>query len=187
MNSFLQAFLDGDERVFRQIYQSEASQRIRKDVRFKGGTAEDAEDVVVLSIMKVQELVRNGKYQDQEKFYGYLRTVGSYVYMEERHKKFKAPYREKEVLVEDESSLIQEAGIEINSFEEEMENLEEKITISKYIKSLGRRDQEIIHLRYFEELSLVDIGKKLGIKQPNVAHFRILKRLRKILDKKNGQ
>ncbi|MBX2871784.1 MAG: sigma-70 family RNA polymerase sigma factor [Saprospiraceae bacterium] len=187
MNSFLQAFLEGDERVFRQIYNSEASQRIRKDVHFKGGSAEEAEDVVVLSILKVQELVRTGKYKDQEKFYGYLRTVGSYIYKEERHKKFKAPYREKEVLVDDESSLILEAGVEFNSFELEMESLEEKITISKHIKSLGRRDQEIIRLRYFEGLSLVDIGKKLSIKQPNVAHFRILKRLRKILDKKQGQ
>ncbi len=184
MKSFLQAFLEGDQKVFREIYNSEASERIRKDVRFKGGTVEEAEDVVVLTILKVQELVRNGKYEDQEKFYGYLRTVGSYIYREERHKKYKAPFREREVLVDDESSLILKAGVEYNSFEVEMEDLEEKITISKYIKSLGRRDQEIIHLRYFEGLSLVDIGKKLGIKQPNVAHFRILKRLRKILDRK---
>ena len=187
MKSFLQAFLEGDERVFREIYKSEASERIRKDVLFKGGTPEDAEDVVVLTILKVQELVRNGKYEDQEKFYGYLRTVGTYIYREERHKKFKASHRDKEILVDDEYSLIREAGVELNSFEVEMEDLEEKITISKYIKSLGRRDQEIIRLRYFEGLSLVDIGKKLGIKQPNVAHFRILKRLRKILDKTKGQ
>jgi len=186
MKSFLKAFLEGDPKVYREIYNSEASNRIRLDVKYKGGTPEEAEDVLVLAIMKVKELIKKGKYKDQEKFYGYLRTVATFVYKEERKKKYKAPHLKKEILVGEDFDFAEKGGTELNSYEQAIENLEEKVAIHKQIKSLGQRDQEIVHLRYFEELSLVDIGKKLGISQPNVAHFRILKRLKKRLDGKKG-
>lgn len=186
MKSFLKAFLADDQKVYREIYHSEASNRIRMDVKYKGGTPEEAEDVLVLAILKVKELIKKGKYKDQEKFYGYLRTVAAFIYKEERKKKYKAPHLKKEVLMGENFDFAEQGGMELNLYEQAFENLEDKVAIHKHIKSLGQRDQEIIRLRYFEGLSLVDIGKKLGISQPNVAHFRILKRLKKRLEGKKG-
>lgn len=181
MKSFLTSFSEGDPKIFREIYQSKASQCIRNDVTYKGGTPEEAEDVLVLAIMKVKELIKNGRYTEQENFYGFLRTVASYIYREERRKIYKAPYLKKEILVGEDFSVAEEGEAELYSYAEEFENLERKVAIHQSIKLLGQRDQEIIHLRYFKGLSLVDIGKRLGISQPNVAHFRILKRLKKLL------
>ena len=187
MKSFLKAFIAGDPKIYREIYYSEASNRIRLDVKYKGGTPDEAEDVLVLAIMKVKELVKQGKYKDQEKFYGYLRTVASYVHKEEWKKIYKAPHLEKEVLLGDDFNFAEKEETELYAYEEEMEDFENKIRIQKSINSLGARDQEIIRLRYFEDLSLLDIGRRLGISQPNVAHFRALKRLKKLIGKKKGQ
>lgn len=183
MKSFLESFLEGDPKVTREIYESEVSQRIRQDVRYKGGTAEEAEDVLVLAIMRVRNLMKDGKYENREKFYGYLRTVARFVHKEESRKIFNAPYQKKEVLVGEVANLTEEGAVEWFTYQEDLEDFEEKLAIHKCINKLGQRDQEIIRLRYFEGLSLVDIGKRLGIAQPNVVHFRIIRRLKKLLKK----
>lgn len=185
MNSFLQAFLSGDPRTLKEIYESETSDQIRNDVIYGGGTPEDAEDVLVLSILRVQKLIKSGKYQD-ENFYGYLRRVSRFVYKEERRKKYKSGYYEKEQLVNDPFSLLMDRENMHLHLREEIEDLEAKVELNKVIDTLDNRSRRIIKLRYFEGLSFVEIGKVMNINQANVVHFRIVEKLRKKLKEKKG-
>lgn len=184
MESFLQKFLDDDPKTLREVYHNSVCDWIRKDVRNKGGTPEDAEDVVVLTIIKAQKLIRLGKYKEEGKFYGFLRKVGNWVRLEEWKLKKRDRSSELELSLEEELISILEAKGPLASLQVEMENIADQIEMDRYINSLDKRGQEMIRLRYFEGYSLIEIGKKLGINQPNVAHHRYLKKLRKIITRK---
>lgn len=186
MESFLQKFIDDDPKTVREVYHNSACDWIRKDVRNKGGTAWDAEDVVVLAIIKAQKLIRLGKYKEEGKFYGFLRSVGNWVRLEEWKRKKKDLSSELEVNLEEELISILEAKGPLASLPEEMENIADQVEMNNYIKSLDKRGQEMIRLRYFEGYSLVEIGEKLGINQPNVAHHRYMKKLRKMINSKKS-
>lgn len=181
MKSFLDDFLEGDPRILHEIYHSKTSDQIRRDVRRKGGNDEEAEDVLVFAILRVRELMKQGKYQDQQKFYGFLRTVSSYIYKEHRAQKSREPFHENEIPMDEEITTILEAMGRMNSLEVEKVSVELKLRLEKAIKHLKKREQELIQLRYFKGLSLIEIGKQLGIRQPNVVHHRILKKLKKLI------
>ncbi len=184
MESFLQKFLDDDPKTLREVYHNSACDCIRKDVRNKGGSPEEAEDVVVLAIIKAQGLIRKGKYKEEGKFYGFLRSVGNWVRLEEWKRKKRDLSNELEVSLEEELISLLEAKGPLGSLQEEIENIADQVEMSNYINRLDQRGQDMIRLRYYEGYTLVEIGKKLGINQPNVAHHRYLKKLRKIINRK---
>lgn len=67
---------------------------------------------------------------------------------------------------------------------DENENLIDKLALAEIISSLGKREQEIIRLRYFNDRTQTDIAKELGISQVQVS--RMEKRILKIMKERLG-
>lgn len=99
----------------------------------------------------------------------------------------------------DEINLLQVSSIdeqfkEVNnspkkepSTEEVVEKEEVLTALAESIENLPERDQQIVKLYYFEELSLKEIGKLLGISDSRTSqlHIRSISRLREMLDRRN--
>jgi len=181
--SFIDGLLNNNPKTLAIIYNGSIGDIIRKDVCSKGGSQEDAEDVLVLAILRAQKLIANGKYQAEGKFDAFLRNVAYWIWREELKQKRTNNWNQIAFLLDDESQSLLESQNQPRQLQEEIKDLEEKIKIHEYINELGPRCQEIIKLRYFEGYSLVEIGQILGINQPNIVHHRCIKRLRKKINR----
>jgi RNA polymerase sigma-B factor len=74
-------------------------------------------------------------------------------------------------------------GENIGTMDRSLENYEERVVIREAISRLEPREQQIIQLRYFEELSQTEIAEQMGMSQMHVSRLlrRALAQLKKLL------
>ncbi|QOS98833.1 sigma-70 family RNA polymerase sigma factor [Brevibacterium sp. JNUCC-42] len=77
----------------------------------------------------------------------------------------------------------------IGSLEDGYSQVEESMMLTKIYKVLTGREQEIITLTYFENLSQKEVGERLGISQMHVSRLqrRALQKLRESLRANLGE
>ena len=68
--------------------------------------------------------------------------------------------------------------------DKELESLDDRMVIEETIKSFSPREQEVIRMRFVENLTQVEIANKLGVSQVQVSRFlrRTLKKVRERID-----
>jgi RNA polymerase sigma-B factor len=83
----------------------------------------------------------------------------------------------------DEDDLQVCLGENVGALDQSLENYEERVVIREAISRLEPREQQIIQLRYFEELSQTEIAEQMGMSQMHVSRLlrRALAQLKKLL------
>ena len=68
--------------------------------------------------------------------------------------------------------------------DKELESLDDRMVIEETIKSFSPREQEVIRMRFVENLTQVEIARRLGVSQVQVSRFlrRTLKKVRDRMD-----
>ena len=76
--------------------------------------------------------------------------------------------------------LVDEAESEVAA-----ENIMNRILVGQAMEKLGETEQELIHLRFFEDKTQTEVAKKMGMSQVQISRMekRILKKLREISHK----
>ncbi len=135
---------------------------------------------MVLTLIRCKDLIIKGKYNETGKFEAFIMGVAKKILLEEVKLRSRelVPYQE---ISED--HLWRAPGNEATSggSNAEIESLFEQVKIKACLAKLGERCRKIIQLFYYEDNTLVDIGKQLKINQPNVTHHRCMKRLKKMV------
>jgi RNA polymerase sigma-70 factor (ECF subfamily) len=164
-----------DEQAFEILYNHYFS-RIYAFVFKRTGHHEITEDIVSLTFMKVFTNIK--KYQHQ----GY--SFGAWVYRIANNNlidHYRKAGRKKEVDIE----AIAEPKSQEGGPEFEAGRAQDRIFVHSILKKMSTKDQEVLHLKFFAELSNVEIAQTLNISANNagVIIHRALKKFDQLYKK----
>jgi len=164
-----------DDQAFSQLYDFYFP-RVYGYIFKRVGNHEAAEDIVSVTFMKVFTHIKS--YQSQ----GY--TFGAWVYRIATNNlidHYRKEGKRKEVNIDDVYHLHDEQ----KSPEERMQISYEYNLVQKVIANLSPKYQEILHLKFFAEMTTAEISQSLGITENNVRVilFRALKNFNKVYEK----
>lgn len=166
-----------DNRVFNYLYQKYGPV-LTAYVLKNNGTKEDGIELLQVTILKIWNIVTEGKYKEQGKFGGFLFTVASNTWKQELNKRKKAGTQalgKMELLLKDEGS----------------EDLEWKIakhskldSIYQGINELDDTCQELINLFHLQKVSLLEIAEQKNYPYNNLKKriFNCRKKLKRLLN-----
>lgn len=154
-------------------------ERIYRFVYFKLGSKEEAEDATNDIFLRVWRYLTLDTHKRVQSFSGLLYFTARNVIIDIYREKAKRPtinIDEPGVLeIKQDSSLLEEIDLKSSN-----------LRVEKHLRRLKQEYQEIIILRYIEELSVSEIATMLGKKQINVRVIlhRALKKLKALMDEK---
>lgn len=153
----VQLYVNGNDKAFDEIvrrYESKVFTYIKRIVTDQ----EEAEDIYQEVFMKVIVLLRNGKYSDQGKFGLWILRVAHNMIVDRFRRR---PSDIANSLDDDNNNIMCNADFAIN------ENREQELVDGQLLKDVKRliallpdNQQEIITLRFDEELSFKEIAEK---------------------------
>ena len=138
------------------------------------------EDVYQETLKKIVKGLRNG-YREEGKLSGYIGTLTRRTTTDAMRKQMRQPLAipigEAQEFLDDPTNLPQEDPAEHMLREEHLR------TIRDTLNHLSMKNQEIIHLKFFEDLSNTEISKKLDMPVGTVGSriWRVEERLRTLL------
>lgn len=137
--------------------------------RYVGKTS-CAEDIVIETFIKIIPHLGKLNLEDGHKARNYLVTVVENLTLDELRKKKILPLKEE---------FLGEFWLD-----EELDEAENKELVIQAMKKLKVQDEQILRLKYLQELSNPEIAKLLSIKEPTVRKRleRARKRLREIVE-----
>lgn len=175
--------IKADPKAIEEIYQGPLGDNIRSYVKRKGGDQYIAEDVLTITIYRVINLLKEGKYKEQNRINGFIMVVAKNIYKEEK----KRHRNNRKITTTDPSIIAQNGQLNYNgSLDSEMDQLFEKQYIAQLLQRLSERDRKVIRLYYLEGYKLVEIDKMLNLSKnhANVICARALKLFKKWLPQK---
>ena len=195
INSLVELALDGNERAMTMLLDKHRAQlqhlvSLRMDRRIQGRV--DAADIVQDALIDAAR--RLSEFRDQNKmgFYVWLRWITSERLLNTHRRHLGSQIRDakREVPIDRQEpdatpiALSQQLAGRLTSPTKVVARRELQMAIENVLEQLDPDDRAILMLRNFEELSLTQTAKALGIKRSTAGkrHIRALKRLRKALD-----
>jgi RNA polymerase sigma-70 factor (ECF subfamily) len=149
----VERFMNGDMRAFDEIY-SFFSVKLYKFVDSIIKSEQDAQDLVQEVFVKVWE--NRHRLKKKSSFNSYLFTVAYNSTISFLRKKVKEPQ------YVDFINSIQEEEVELNFSDDSNENeVREKINL--LIEQMPKKQREVFKLKYFQQMSYVEIAKNMGI------------------------
>ena len=131
--------------------------RIVRQVRYKlGEDNDDCEDVINDSRMAILIALREGKFDISKGV-----PLASYIYAITTNKiynYYRYNYKQKEAA----SELAIDSVFTLN-IDSDLEKKELRDSIKNFLSSLEIKYQEVLYLKYYEDLSISNIGKKLNL------------------------
>lgn len=183
--SFVELLKEEDTRTLSELYQGKTARDIKRSVRRKGGTRENAEDVLVDTILRIIKLIQENRYQEEGKFKAFFYQVGTWVWREElkRLGKIKIKYLEEidEKIEHELRKQERDQPLIKNIYE-----LTHLPLILAFLKK-NKRCEKIFQLRFIENYSLVEIQKDFDVSHANVNCKRCIERLRKYIESQTNQ
>lgn len=161
-----------DKDAFEQIYKT-FYQRIYRYILYNTQDAFLAQDLCQETFLKAWKSISSFSHRKGGSFQAFLFTIARNCIIDNSRKRKELPINQ---------------GFEVES----LENLEEKAQtwdneklVSSALQRLGELEKQIIVLRYFEDLTMIEIAKILKIKEGTlrVKIHRVLKELKEILEK----
>lgn len=170
-----------DPRAIKLIYKGPLGKSIRKYVLKRGGDAVLAEDVLVITILRVMKLLKNEKYKEDNRIDAFIMGVAKNVFKEEtkREKRKRKKVTSVDPVLLSDYQDIQNTG----SLTKEMDQLFLADQLNKYLKKLSKRDRLVIDLHYLKGYKLIEIDKMLNLSKnhANVICSRAIQFLKKII------
>lgn len=155
----VQLYVNGNDKAFDEIvrrYESKVFTYIKRSVPDQ----EEAEDIYQEVFMKVVVLLRNGKYADQGKFGLWLLRVAHNLMIDRFRRQ---PSEFINSLDDEDNNIMYKSDFAVNeNREQELIDSQLMKDVKQLIALLPKNQQEIIALRYVEELSFKDIAAKTG-------------------------
>jgi RNA polymerase sigma-70 factor (ECF subfamily) len=132
--------------VFRRVLNSDISQ-----------------DIVSNTFFKVLDSIKKFKWVDMASFNGWIYRIA----INEVHQYFRKQKKYKFVPEEEIEKFFttQQRSEDIEFVEKELDQHESFMKLNKAIRKLKPKYQDIVHLRYFEELSLPEIASAMKMKE----------------------
>lgn len=170
----------GDHDAFEEIYDAYFERIIRYAAR-RALDHDAAQDISAHVWLKVIDKLGKFKWQHEYSFTGWIFRIAN----NEVNDYFRKASKYKKVTFDDISDKLidQKTEDQRKSFERSMERDSQYIKLNKQISVLSRKQQDIIHLYYFERLSYKEIAIALNMKNGAVRMniSRALKSLHKQL------
>lgn len=144
------------------------------------GRVEAAEDIVSEVFLKV--FTKLQAYRETEgSFRSWLYTVATNTLIDHCRKssvKLELTVEEMPEIIDDEQDQVRH-----------MKQLEDKVLIRKVLDQLPAKYQKVLHLKFFAELSNIEIAESLHISANNVGVllYRALKKFEEVYSKQNAQ
>ncbi len=136
------------------------------------GDLDAAEEAVQETLVRAEEAVRNARLKDPEKLGAFVRGIARHVLSDAHH----ARHRSTPLDSVPESDRSTGAADPLSALITD----EERSSVRKALAQLSSTDQEVLHLSFFEGLTPVEIGERLG--EPSLRirkrKSRALRRLR---------
>lgn len=178
-SSFWEDLKKGDRKALLTLYRSETSNDIKSFVLKHGGTKENAEDVLVDTILRLIKLIETGKYVEEGRFKAYFYQIGKWVWREEYRR-----LNRKEIHIVsdiDPNLTVDMTNLELPvNLKDSIEQLSSSAAI-QYFLSKNEQCRTIMELRFIKGYSLVEIEKIYKIKHINVRYKRCIEKLKKFL------
>lgn len=178
-SSFIDLLKEEDPKTLSVLYQSKTAKKIKSFVRRQGGSLENAEDVLVDSILRIIKLIQTNRYNEEGKFEAFFYQVGKWIWREELKRQGK---RKIEYVYEIEESIEYELSKQEpkQPLIERIDELTHLPLILSFLKK-NKRCEKIFQLRFVENYSLVEIQKDFDVSHANVNCKRCIERLRKYI------
>lgn len=173
LKKIIQSALQGDQSSYTQIldkYWSEVYHFILK----RSGNETDAEDITIEAFSRSFDKLHT--YKDEYAFNTWLITIAKNIHLDLIRKRKASSVLE---LDEEGSSLYLNIPDGSPTIEDELIYEQNLLTLKYYIRQLKPHYQEIIQLRYFQELTYQEIAEKIQEPMNNVK-IKVL-RARKLL------
>ena len=173
---YIQAFLERDDKVIREIYGPYLS-NVSIHLRSKGAGKDDAVDIFQDAMEVMLRKIRNDQFELRGKLYPYIKKVCEYLWYRKLRKKSINTVRDEDIL---ELSNVEDAA----DFEAEAIAMERHKLLRRKIDKLTERCQKLLKL-YFEKLSTKEIASRLGYKNDNVVSqqaFQCRKKLGELIE-----
>ena len=154
--------------------------RIARKVQYEiGAKNDDWKDVVNEVLLAVLENLRDGSFDPERGA-----ALGSYIYGITRNKifdyfKFKKKQQQQQAFYDGRDFGVAD--------EFEMEKKELQNFMKKMLRKLKHKYQQVLYLRYYEEMSIAEISEKIGLPPRRVSERLnyAIKLLQKEMEKKN--
>ena len=144
-------------------------------LKSKGLSADDCQTLWTDIVVKFSSLVKNGKYEHQDKLIGYLKNLAGYLYLNfiRDNKKYKSENLES-IVVKDE---VLEAATK--------DNIELKELLNSQLSALKEMCKSILYL-WASDYSMQEIMKELNLISEEATRKRKHICLKELLDKVHG-
>jgi len=150
-------------------------QRIERKVNYYiGQNNPDSLDIINESIIAVLLSLREGRFDLSKKF-----PLGSYIHGITRNK-IRDYYKNRQIDRTITQDVIEDLTQSTN-FSAELERKELRNALRTYLSALDIKYQEVLHLKFFDELTISEISKKINLPPKRVSeriHYA-LKKLKK--------
>jgi len=148
------------------------------------GEFETARDVCSQVFLKVLGNEKNFKDMDIPKVHWIYRIATNEINMFFRHKKYMPEYLDDLNIIKKESKFAGNLNAEMDAAEQKIKGHHEFLKVQKVLKQLPLKYQEVIALRYFEELAYKDISAILNKREGTIRSL-ISRGLEKVRTKLN--
>ncbi len=159
----IKALTDGDTQVLKQVYHKHQAPFMAW-IRGKYPTVKEAvlEDVYSEAVLDFYENIARGKYKHRAAIKTYLFTLGRNKVVNIINKSITHANKESDIIKDVEQRTI------VNPEQEQYEN-ENAHIIKDLMGQLCKDCRKVLTLFYYNEQSMVEIAKKMGYKNANVA------------------
>ena len=146
--------------------------------------AELADDVFQDTFVKVIKNLRLGKYKDEGRFLSWVMRIAHNIIMDHFRKINRLPKQESKY---EDLDVLDRLVEQSSSIEDLMIETQIHADLSLLIDELPQTQKEVLHMRFFQEMSFKDIGEQTGV-SINTALGRMryaVLNLRKLIEERN--
>jgi RNA polymerase sigma-70 factor (ECF subfamily) len=156
--------------------------RLRSSIRALGVRAEAIDDIaqeaLVIALTKLDEFDRGGD------FGAWVRQIARRLVANERRKEL----RRNLILSDEVTDLFLDLWLEPAHWADRLEREDELSALRKCLAALPKRGRELLHQRYFEDLSPGTIGSRLGLPSNQIRQslLRLRRELLECIERRLG-
>lgn len=172
----IEGILNKDNSTYNYIYQKFGPMITAYAIK-NSGSAEDGMELVQVTILKIWDIIQNGKYEDRGKFGQFVYTVAANTWKLELRKRKKSPTQ---ALGESEKFISDKGEDELYWKVTKDSKID---AIYQGINQLDETCQELINLFHLEKVSLLEISEQKNYPYNNLKKriFNCRKKLKRIV------
>lgn len=168
----------GNQEAFGQLYDKYIT-KIYRFIFFKVETKSEAEDITQQVFLKAWQNIYSFKNKKGARFSSWLYRIAKNAVIDH--------YRTKKEYIDIEDIKYDKEFASSSDIEEKIQNTKKFKEVKKAIQNLSEDEQEVVVMKFVDELSNKEIGKILNKTQGTirVIQYRALKKLKNFFEEKN--